>query len=179
MNFALRPSVSGASLGTPEDFRDPDSLPASVAITLDWNAYFKHFTELHGEPVIWKNRLLFADGWTYNLRSKEGPEWPPPADDRELHQMQMSYWLKRLSLVQTEWNVLSDIIHGLRELQRRHHLPLQHRLVSYDEEQGRYITQTQTVDIHELENGRLAWLAQDIEDCQAKLRELNSLLKRE
>lgn len=157
------------------DYAEPEPIASPIAISLDWDAYFAQFKELHGEPVRFRQKLLFPDGWTYSLKSKEGPEWPPPSDSERLHRLQMSYWLTRLSLVQTEFNTLQDILTNLRSLQRSRSLPLQVVSTVYDEEQGKYRRAALPLNLDEIENGRLAWLHDDIAQCHSKLRELESV----
>lgn len=158
---------------------DLEAPVSPLFIDLNWDAYFDEFKKQHGEPVRWRNRLLFADGWTYNLRSKVGPEWPPPTEPGALHEYRTCYWLTRLSLVQTEFNVLADLIQGIKQLQRQYSLPLQHTVIvrsgSSDPNDSMLQSSQRLVrdlDIQELEQGRLAWLQEDIAYCQEQLGQL-------
>lgn len=142
-----------------------------LELALDWDAYFERFKEVHGEPVRYRQRLLFQDGWTYSARDKAGPEYPPPTDARELHRLQTAYWLARLNLVTTERNFLRDTLQDLRRLQREHSLPLQHSALIRDDS-GAAQRITQAIDLDELEQGRLVWLERDVVDCQTQLADL-------
>lgn len=155
-------------------FVDPDTLPTPLAVSLDWSAYFKNFKEVHGEPVLWKGKLLFPDGWTYSCKSREGPEWPPPAKPEQLHELQICYWLTRLSIVQAEFNTLQDMLINLRQLQASRSLPLQCSTSVYDEELGSHRAVAVPLNLDEIEHGRLAWLREDIAMCQDQLRQLNT-----
>lgn len=150
-----------------------DKLPQGLPADLDWNSYFEEFKRHHGEPVLHKDRLLFPDGWSYSSRSKAGPEYPPPPWP-ELGAQLVTYWSLRLKLVQTEARLLEDAIRSLRELQHTHSLPL--RCASRQpDETGRMVSEALEVNVEELEKGRLAWLQNDIKDCQEELRRLAHL----
>lgn len=142
-------------------------------IHLNWDAYFAKFIEVHGEPVRFRGRLLFPDGWFYSLRDKAGPEWPPPSDPKELNQLLVSYWLIRLQWVQVEYRSLQQTILNLREAQRLRSAPLQQTVVLYDDDGRLAKISVADVNVDDLEQGRLAWLREDIYNCQIKLQELN------
>lgn len=151
---------------------DPEALSNPAYLNLDWDAYFDSFKDVHGEPVRWRGVLLFADGWCYSAKDKSGPEYKPPTDSDELHQLKLSYWLTRFNMVRVERDILRDVISGLRALERSHSLPLQQQTFVYDEATGKQRARSQQVNIDELEQGRLAWLEQDVADCQARLEQL-------
>lgn len=153
---------------------DEDISRHPAYLTLDWDAYFETFKTEHGDPVRWKGLLLFQDGWRYSAKHKSGPEYPPPNDTEQLHYLKTYYWLTRLNIVTAERNMLRDTVVGLRALQRNHHLPLQQQTSVYDELSGRHAYKAQILDIDELEHGRLAWLEQDVLDCQRQLQQLQN-----
>jgi len=157
----------------PTQFLDSLEVPPSpVTVELDWDTYFKEFCNFHGDPIRHRGRLLFPDGWTYSMTDKAGPEWPPPTDPEELRSLLYKYWLVRLRMVKEEYHWLHRMVYDLEEAQRRHSLPLQQVLVSYNEEDGLYHRSVKPLELKDFQEGRLEWLAQDVKDCEAKLREL-------
>jgi|SRR6185312_13190302 len=144
----------------------------SLGFSLDWDAYFEEFKAQHGgDPVRFKGRLLFQDGWTYSGRDKAGPEWPPPTKQEELDRLKVSYWLTRLRIVQTEYNWLHETLYQLEQLQRIRSIPLMQSLISLDEATGQHRRESKPLDL-DAQKSRLDWLAQDILDCQTELRRL-------
>lgn len=150
-----------------------EPLPSALNLFLDWNAYFERFKELHGEPLRYGRRLLFPDGWTYNGFDQAGPEWPPPSDALTLCRLQRDYWKLRLNIVRTEYNVLFDLITNLRAMQRQKSVVLQTTTVVRDDNNVSRLV-TQSVNLDDLEQGRLAWLKQDMVDCQTQLSQHQS-----
>lgn len=150
----------------------PHARPELHALTLDWDAYFDAFKEAHGEPVRWRGQLLFPDGWRYDGRDKTGEQYPPPTDTAQLHELQTCYWLSRLRLVRAERDWLREMVKGLRALERARGMPLWRRGAVFDETTGKYANRAERIDLDEWENGRLAWLEQDVLDCEERLRHL-------
>ena len=98
-------------------------------IRLDWRAYFYQFLEEHGEPVETDGVLLFHDGWRYSCRNYQGPEYPPPTDQRLLRRLQQAYWTKLKQKYTQEAGQLRLQIQGLEERATVTSLPLQQRLL--------------------------------------------------
>lgn len=148
--------------------RDP-ALPPRIK--LDWKAYFLEFCQKHGEPVQWKGRLLFRDGWMYSASDYGGPETPPPKDFDELDQLCLSYWLVRRS---TLLRRLSDLLQERRTLsiaQSDRSVPLQ-VLVRREEEDGMTRVGYAELDFTTLDT-HIDWFKTDIAECDIRLRELN------
>ena len=148
-----------------------------IPLNLDWEAYYEMFVLEHGgNPVAFGNRLLFQDGWTYSLYSREGPEWPPPKDERELRALQIRYWELRKSLDQAEGRLVQQRIDMLEELQSLKSAPLQQVSVHWDEEEKKRVVERGPVDLSGLQ-GRLGWLEDDVDECNHHLAELRDAYK--
>lgn len=109
-------------------------LPAqTVLVRLDWRAYYREFALAHGGyPVVHKGRQLFADGWRYSLTDHAGPEWPPPDDPKELLQLRLAYWRRRLTISANAAEVLGRKLRAMEDVQRAKDLPLQQIAASLD-----------------------------------------------
>ena len=77
----------------------PDPELVGLKVEFDWEAYYYSFVEKHGEPVEFRGKLLFRDGWTYAPDYK-GPEWAPPNDLKELRKVQTYYWETRIAILE-------------------------------------------------------------------------------
>jgi hypothetical protein len=154
------------------------NLTSPVQVRLDWRAYWQRFKEVHGnDPVPFKGRLLFPDGWTYSNSSHAGPEWPPPDDPEELRKLLLAYWLIRRKVCLNERDHLFNLIQQLKESQRQRSAPLQQRLVmTLEGEDGKQRKKFSFGDVNpeqlEAEGGRLWWLRQDVQDCESRIEEL-------
>lgn len=140
-----------------------------VSVRLDWRAYFREFSALHGgDPVIYKGRLLFADGWTYSASDYQGPEWPPPDDPKALANLQRWYWGRRRTIVRHELFTLRESLLSLETAQRNRSAPLQQIVTVkvWNEGLGRdaNVWQAKNVDLEGM-RGRLAWLEEDLGRC--------------
>ena len=144
-----------------------------IRIDLDWTAYYAKFKEMHGMwPVKFKGRLLFEDGWTYSLTDLKGPEWSPPTEYFELWKLHVAYWAIRRRIVKHERDYLRILLDNLRELQRNKSAPLQQRFVAYNEDrEGNQVPsyEFKDVDLLSIEEGRLAWLEEDVRECNERL----------
>lgn len=140
-------------------------------IVLDWPAYFKAFCAVHGEPVEWKGRLIFPDGWAYSKTDYSGPEYPPPASAEELRQLLLHYWEKRYSMVSQEAQELKAQLDSLRKAQQVRSAPLQRVAYSGLDENGRSILERGKLDLEPL-RARLEWLALDAVDCLKQIETL-------
>lgn len=142
-------------------------------IQLDWAAYYQEFKRLHGDPVEFGGRLLFPDGWSYAM-DYEGPEYPPPADLTQMDRQKLNYWRRRQVLVRSERDSLLAELDQLEQLQQGRSAPL-HYLVpgeQADEEQS------EPLSIELIRKGRLAWLEEDLSECQRKVESLTASITR-
>lgn len=158
-----------------------ESILPKLKLRFDWRAYFERFAELHGgNPVPFKGRLVFQDGWTYSGTDHRGPEWPPPDDERARLLLQKVYWLVRRKVSGRERNALRDAVAGIKELQATKSAPLQQlvevRVRSKHTGQRRIRRSAEDVDIKALEL-RLRDLVADLDLCDEKLEELNKELE--
>lgn len=125
--------------------KDSGRQPRGVDVKLDWRAYYQRFCEEHGDPVEWKGRLLFADGWGYSNMDYAGPEYPPPEipdrpgeiDQEKLKGLQVTYWKVRYKLISRRLAVVRGRLQALTNLSSQKSLPLQGVIPYYDEETGR------------------------------------------
>lgn len=165
----------------PLEEHDPQTQTYVPRIKLDWKAYFTEFCERHGEPVRYKGRLLFDDGWMYSATDYAGPEWEPPADKATRLQLQQEYWQARYDMVMAEANGLRQELTNLTQLERvRQGAPLQQRVVKYKEnDQGLAVAcgvETIGVDLEPLQS-RLNWLESELENCDSKMADLETQLE--
>lgn len=140
-------------------------------VSLDWAAYWDAFQQAHGgNPIPFKGRFLFADGWTYGTKSHSGPEWPPPDDPVELRELQRAYWAARRGIVDAERHELSQRIEHLIEMQSVRTVPLQ-QAVRIRNEDGSVETIRGPLDLDAMLS-RLGFLEDDVKFCDSKLEEL-------
>ena len=136
-------------------------------ITLDWFAYYERFKAEHGNPVEYKGKLLFSDGWTYSLTDYGAPEWPPPKNLMELQNLQREYWKIRLEVVQKELLVLTKTLEDLRILQELKNVPLQGRVATWDDSK-RIRGELGDLELGDFEK-RVKWLRDDVIECEEHL----------
>jgi hypothetical protein len=147
----------------------------ALQLVLDWQAYFHEFCREHGEPVLWRGRLLFRDGWTYSSTSYRGPEWPPPESAAECAALVTAFHKVRLAFLRVEHRTHSELLAELRRMQGARHVPLQHKTVIVDDE-GRKRVVRAALSLREFE-GRVEWLERDIAECEAALKEVSDAAK--
>lgn len=140
-------------------------------VTLDWREYFRVFSEAHGgNPVIWKGRQLWQDGWQYSATDYAGPEWPAPTDKAELKLLQRAYWSERKKIVEEQLKEVRQELDRLKQAQCGRSVPLQQIVISTDAEGNR------TASRDHLDLGPLVeredWLAKDVVDCRVRLEAL-------
>lgn len=142
----------------------------SDKVRLDWRAYFEQFCLTNGEPVHYKNRLLFRNGWQYSSTEYEGPEYLPPANTEELDALVLEYWKIRQSSLSA---LVAKLIHErdtLKKLQQSRSVPLQQATIAEDE-QGHKRRSYKPVSL-ELLNMRIQWVQVDLEECDTRLKEI-------
>jgi hypothetical protein len=151
---------------------DPQLIQPALGVELDWDAYYLKFKEVHGDPVLFKGRLLFGDGWTYSSSDTSGPEYPPNKDSKQRIKDQLVYWGIRKHKVKVELQLLQNVVAELKELQVTHSIPLQQKRITFDEDKKQHIIDATDVDVQSIELGRLFWLEQDLLLSQEKILEL-------
>lgn len=148
-----------------------------MSVNLDWRAYFEDFKEKHGMPVACRGRQVFPDGWSYSLKSLNGPEWRPPTDPEELRSLLLDYWRARRNIVSTESRMLRSVLEGLEELQWSKDGKLQGRPVFFKRGQQIKVRDENSrvgdVDPIKMRKLRLEWLENDLKDCVEKIKELS------
>ncbi len=166
---------------TPEEsqFPPPTFSDPVPEVVLDWHAYYKSFLQEHYDPVEWRGRLLFADGWMYSAFDHAGPEYPPPEDPAELKGLQVAYWRLRREVVQAQAQALQIKLRAVEGLQQGKSLPLPLRYRIPNEvvgatrrlldDEGNAIIKSLDITAHK---ERLVALWQDVEDCDNQLKEL-------
>lgn len=108
-----------------------------LKVRLDWKAYYLRFCEIHGDPVPYKNQLLFQDGWQYSNMDYAGPEYPPPEDVKELRVLALAYWKVRAKLIYRKLAQVKAKLVSVTNLQSQKSLPLQCPIIYWDDETGR------------------------------------------
>lgn len=145
---------------------------------LNWRAYYGRFKQAHGgDPVVFKGRLLFQDGWIYSSTDYKGPEWGPPEDPKELCLLKVCYWRQRRHRVRVELEHTRDVLTELMELQRTKSVALQQSYASIDEETGKRKVHSRDLDLSDIRKGRALWLEQDLVECDARISEILGQLK--
>lgn len=142
---------------------------------LSWPAYFLRFCEVHGDPVSYQGRLLFADGWSHSAVDYRGPEFPAPEEQKEAVALRLAYWLCRSRVVSEELQELSRQLQRLEDSQSMCSVALQ-QVVYYQNADGQPARRTEDLDL-EYTIGRVAWLREDLEECQAQATQLRSELE--
>ena len=139
-------------------------------IELNWKAYFKEFTQIHGgDPVTYAGRLLFRDGWTYSATDYVGPEWPPPAEPK-LGYLKWQYWNIRRQAVKQELEERKNIYESLIEMQKTKSATLQQVIITYDDK-GKPKRESGSLDLTNLKARidilEMAWI-----ECLTELEKL-------
>jgi hypothetical protein len=145
-------------------------LPKPAKITLDWRAYFLTFCEKHGRnPIQYRGRLLFMDGWMYSATAYEGPEWPPPVLESESKALIREYWLRRKAIISAERSALAKEIRDLEVAQETHSAALQQIVIYYDPDIKKLRSRRGPLDIGVLRQ-RMILLEQDVLNCAEHLK---------
>ncbi len=143
---------------------------SELGIELDWPAYYEEFKRAHGDPIQWKGRLLFRDGWSYSLSDYKGPEYKPPTGQR-LEDLKLIYWRIYAVLVTRELTQLEATIEGLRYFQTQRDVPLQRREIRWDHESQVASLLVRDLDLDDFA-GRLGELKAMRDECVTNLAEL-------
>lgn len=150
----------------------PPSHIQPLRITFDWRQYFQDFCQAHGEPIDYKGRFLFPDGWTYSTDYR-GPEWAPPTDPKALRFLQFVYWNRRRRIVEEELKERKELLFAIEEQQRRRSGQVQLTTFTRDES-----GKTTRVPVDGFIIGhRIELLESDLADCLAHLKELRHASK--
>lgn len=143
--------------------------PKPTKVILDWKAYFLEFCKLHHEPVEYRGRLIFRDGWSYSNQSYEGPETQPPADPNELDQLVVTYWTLRKGQCEKILGKLLTELNELGRVQNEHSLPLMQVTLVKDKDEVR--KGAIRMDLDPL-NDKIRWVTIDIRECIDRLKEI-------
>lgn len=143
-----------------------DSLQRSSRIVLDFRGYFITFCEKHGEPVHYKGRLLFPDGWTYSSTQYEGPEFPPPSDVGELDNLVEKYWRLRQSTLKKMLDKIRHERKQIQDAQATRDVPLQ-RMVTREHD-GKRMRMYEPVNLKMLDQ-KIEWIENDLIECHEQL----------
>lgn len=171
----------------------PSTFSPTLDVKIDWKAYFREFDQVHvGEPVFYGTQkeadvgrgwLLYRDGWRYGRKFPWGPEIPPPDPSeptpqqpfqvlkKQLLQLQLFYWTRRLYIVEADAKRAEEQIYSLKCLQSERSAPIQLRLTYFDEELKRKVTATEPVD-YDILLQRHKILTSDVEDCLKMIKQL-------
>lgn len=161
----------GGKLSAVTDTASPQG-GSPAAVELDWVGYFRAFSDAHGgSPLLHQGRLLFPDGWRYSSSDHAGPEWPPPEDRDARRGLLLAYWTRRKGIVHAEHLRLKDDLEHLRGMQALRRVPL--HVVRRERTEDGWKTVSEPMDLAPLE-GRLAWLADDLVECDKVLAALRS-----
>lgn len=135
-------------------------------VRIDWEDYFKCFCEKHGRfPLLWANKLLFPDAWTYSATDHAGPEWPPPEDEVERIKLKRIYWKLRLNAVRRDLPETKERVRQLTELLAVRDLTPRQRVTTVDEDTGKVNIELTDIDVGAAAM-RLRWLEQDLAVCR-------------
>lgn len=143
-------------------------------IVLDWRAYFYNFCKEHQEPIPYHNVLLFRDGWRYAMEY-EGPEYPPPANHRDLDVLVMKYWIGRLRICN------GALVKAIAERDRitrfmsNHSLELQQTVyVDYGDKRQKASVPLDFTPLDE----KIKWYRTDAKECEEMLTEIEQFHKK-
>lgn len=140
-----------------------------IVVRLDWRAYFAKFCEEHGEPVNYRGRLLFRDGYMYSATNHAGPEYSPPVGEA-LSQLQSEYWTLRRRMIQEQIDDLTYVAESVFQMQAGRSVKLQ-QVTSYKDDEGRVKVEIGDVDREALVE-RMKWLVAEAKSADEMLRSL-------
>lgn len=139
-------------------------------IHLDWRTYFLEFCKVHGEPVEYNGRLIFRDGWAYSSTDYKGPEYAPPANNVDLDEIVVRYWVLKRELLRRKLAETQLQLQHYRELMESRSLPIQQVVLGHNED-GTQRRDNKRLDLRGLEH-RENWLITDLAECDERLREI-------
>lgn len=154
--------------------------PPIGPIRIDWRHYFREFCALHGEPILFKGRFLFRDGWRY-ANDYKGPIWGPAEDERELALDIIIYHKLRISrlnimrrqlrerIEETTQLLLSYTLHGIK--------PQYRKTVRATDAEGNRTTAVEHFPVTTQDDEtRLRFIDADIAACEAVIAANEKLL---
>lgn len=142
-----------------------------MKVTLNWAAYFRRFCEAHGEPVKYRGRLLFRDGFMYSAHSYSGPEyWPAPED---VERLQRAYWACRAKMVRVQLKELLRDADSVVRAQYGRSVPLQ-QTVSFIDDDGKRVVTADNVD-HLAITERIEWLKSEYDKSLEELANVGNV----
>lgn len=148
--------------------RTKPALPPLPKIQLDWRGYFLEFSRLHGgDPVPFKGRLLWRDGWRYSATDYRGPEIPPPSNDYDCRRLIQMYWRVRLTLINRQRRDLAEQLVGLEETASSRSAPLQAWRLGRDDAGKRSVLRGE-LELQAVRD-RLEFLRSDAIQCEKEL----------
>ena len=152
----------------------PNGGPSSKAvIALDWKAYFAEFCRIHeGDPVEYRGRLLFRDGWMYSSTDYGGPEWRPPTDPLILRDLKIWYWQQRARKIRQELLPLRQMLVDVEQMQIGRSAPLQQISIEYDDK-GKPRTISGPIDVTGIKV-RVDFLEFTLDECYLELDKLTT-----
>lgn len=139
-------------------------------IRIDWKAYFKAFCEAHGDPILYKGRLLFPDGYQYSATDYAGPEYPPEESLERAYRI--VYYRERRKLLRERESALIRRLEALERLQSALSVPLQYSWTDRDETTGKIMRGTQSLDFDIQLREPIEDVRADMKRCEEMLREL-------
>ena len=151
---------------------------------LDWKAYYDNFCKVHGEPIPVEledvdakfpvyTRVLFPDGWRYATTSYQGPEIPPPEDEKKLTQLKIQYWTERRLRDWKEAEGLKVHIQALEEWGLQRSLRLFEK-VRYRDTDNKLRMESAELNLRGMRR-RLEGLQARVLECDRKLASLSNV----
>jgi hypothetical protein len=146
-----------------------------VNLRIDWAQYFRDFCSAHGAtekcpPLMYGNRLLFPDGWSYGAHSHKGPEWPPPIDPEKKWQQVRTYWRLRRRAVNHELITARLVLADAEAASFGRSAPLTTVSRQKDYESGKVVEVRIPLDLDALRE-RVKWLETDYRECESTIRD--------
>lgn len=157
--------------------------PDPLELRLDWTAYWREFQAIHGgDPLPYRGRLLFRDGWTYSATDHAGPEWAPPGDD-SVHghptgeasaKLRREYWSGHRARIVSELSPRERRLDGLRDLARGKSAPLM-IAITVTGDDGKSRAASAPLDLMPLE-ARIEFLRGARDECDWEIAAIDSFL---
>jgi hypothetical protein len=143
-------------------------------IKINWAATWARYKQEHGpNPIVYRGRLLFEDGYRHAINDPKGPEWPPK-DENEKRELQIIYWSHYQSIITATLQQLQSRLEVLKSFNSIRSSPIQHTVSSLDNK-GQTITYAEDFDpINNPIHARIEQLKYELDLCNSKLEKLNS-----